>query len=225
MARALRALANAQRLRLVRLLTRPRYGEELAQEMGMTRQAVLKHVKVLQDAGFLRVLCGRRDTGPVNEFQVVPNRLFALGTAVTEMGNLTPEGGPDIRHDDRTIFIDAKGEEIETGVQDQATRDPHLLVLSGPNQGNRVELSIGDRWTIGRESDRDIVAVHDPYVSSYHCEIRRQGTGFALVDAESRNGTRLNCRLIPRGSTVPLRPGDVIGVGHSNLVFQRESIE
>jgi len=43
-----------------------------------------------------------------------------------------------------------------------------------------------------------------------------------LVDVFSANGTFLNFARIPRGGRVPLKVGDVIGLGHTFLVYQRE---
>src|ERR687886_481759 len=79
LAEDLDALANIQRLRLLHLLTRPRYAEEIADALGMSRQSALKHIEKLQERGFVRAVNGRRATGPVIEYLVVPQRLFALG--------------------------------------------------------------------------------------------------------------------------------------------------
>src|SRR5687767_13914771 len=106
LAEDLDALSNIQRLRLLHLLTRPRYAEEIADALGMSRQSALKHIEKLQERGFVRPLHGRRSTGPVIEFLVVPQRLFATGVAIGDLGNLEPEGGPSIRSDDRTVVMD-----------------------------------------------------------------------------------------------------------------------
>src|SRR5687767_12557694 len=76
LAEDLDALSNIQRLRLIHLLTRPRYAEEIADALDMSRQSALKHIEKLQERGFVRALHGRRSTGPVIEFLVVPQRLF-----------------------------------------------------------------------------------------------------------------------------------------------------
>src|SRR5919205_1258287 len=106
LAEDLDALSNLQRLRLLHLLTRPRYAEEIADALGMSRQSALKHIEKLSERGFVRPLHGRRSTGPVIEFLVVPQRLFAVGVAIGNLGNLEPEGGPQMRVEEQTVVLD-----------------------------------------------------------------------------------------------------------------------
>lgn len=81
--------------------------------------------------------------------------------------------------------------------------------------GRRVE--IGEQpLGIGRMPECD-VALSDPNVSRRHAEVRRQGTGFVVVDLGSTNGTRVN------GATVKervLNSGDEITVGATRLRFE-----
>ena len=100
------ALSNLQRLRLLHLLTRPRYAEEIADALGMSRQSALKHIEKLQERGFVRAVNGRRLTGPVIEFLVVPQRLFATGVSIGNLGNLEPEGGPQTRVEEQTVVME-----------------------------------------------------------------------------------------------------------------------
>ena len=222
LAEDLDALSNIQRLRLLHLLTRPRYAEEIADALGMSRQSALKHIEKLSERGFVRPLHGRRSTGPVIEFLVVPQRLFATGVAIGNLGNLEPEGGPAIRTDDRTVMLDAQGAPQAPPALAQA-RDAHVLLINGPAAGSRYVLQ-GDtaRWTLGRDEDRNLRLAHDPFISGRHAEIQQDGGGHVLVDVFSANGTFLNFARIPRGGRVPLKVGDVIGLGHTFLVYQRE---
>jgi Protein of unknown function (DUF3662)/FHA domain len=71
--------------------------------------------------------------------------------------------------------------------------------------------------TIGRSSECAIV-VHDPNVSRNHAEIRRVGDGYSLVDLGSTNGTEVNGITVKETA---LMDGDVIGVGQTNLTFER----
>jgi len=220
------ALSNLQRLRLLHLLTRPRYAEEIADALGMSRQSALKHIEKLQERGFVRAVNGRRLTGPVIEFLVVPQRLFATGVAIGNLGNLEPEGGPQIRVQEQTVVMEkaptgqAPGPSPETV---SAARAAHLLLVNGPAAGTRFPLA-GDqaRWTLGRDDDRALRLAHDPFVSARHAEVQVESGNHVLVDVFSANGTFLNFTRIPRGGRVPLRLGDVIGLGHTFLVFQKE---
>ncbi len=81
--------------------------------------------------------------------------------------------------------------------------------------GRRVEIG-EEALTIGRMPECD-VALSDPNVSRRHAEVRRQGTGFVVVDLGSTNGTRVN------GASVKerlLNNGDEITVGATKLRFE-----
>ena len=223
LAEDLDALSNLQRLRLLHLLTRPRYAEEIADALGMSRQSALKHIEKLQERGFVRPLHGRRSTGPVIEFLVVPQRLFATGVAIGNLGNLEPEGGPSVKMDDRTVVLDHKGGASEPAPTGSLAA--HLLLVNGPSAGSRFVLGTDgglNRWTVGRDEDRNLRLSHDPFISGRHAEIQQDGGGHVLVDVFSANGTFLNFARIPRGGRVPLKIGDVIGLGHTFLAYQRE---
>lgn len=225
LAEDLDALSNLQRLRLLHLLTRPRYAEEIADALGMSRQSALKHIEKLQERGFVRSLHGRRSTGPVIEFLVVPQRLFATGIAIGDLGNLEPEGGPSVKLDDRTVVMEAGGPTPQGDVAaPRSVHHAHLLVMSGPAAGSRFVLKADGttRWTLGRDEDRALRLAHDPFISGRHAEIQQDGASHVLVDVFSANGTFLNFSRVPRGGRVPLKVGDVIGLGHTYLVYQKE---
>lgn len=223
LAEDLDALSNLQRLRLLHLLTRPRYAEEIAEALAMSRQSALKHIEKLQERGFVRSLHGRRTTGPVIEFLVVPQRLFATGVTIGNLGNLEPEGGPSVRHDDRTVVMAGQEPLPPSEPVPQGVRAAKLLLLNGPSAGTPYSLvDENGRWTVGRDDDRDVRLSHDPFISGRHAEVQSDPTGHVLVDVFSANGTFLNFTRIPRGGRVPLRVGDVIGLGHTFLVYQKE---
>jgi hypothetical protein len=70
---------------------------------------------------------------------------------------------------------------------------------------------------IGRSSECDIV-LGDPNVSRRHAEVRRIGRGYSLVDLGSTNGTEVNGQRVTETS---LMNGDVIGVGTTQITFER----
>lgn len=221
-AQDLDALSNRQRLRLLHVLTRPRYAEEIADELGMSRQNAIKHLEKLQERGFVRAVHGRRPTGPVTEYLVVPQRLFATGVAIGSLGNLEPEYGPHVHGEEQTVVLDAAGD-APSPLPTHRGPSARLLIVNGPAAGKRFGL-LGDlaRWTIGRDEDRDLSLAHDPFVSGRHAEVQAAPGGHALVDVFSANGTFLNFARLPRGGCVPLRVGDVLGMGHTFLVFQND---
>lgn len=218
------ALSNLQRLRLLHFLTRPRYAEEVAALLDMSRQSALKHIEKLEERGFVRALHGRRPTGPVIEYLVNPSRLFAVGVALGDLGKLEPEGGPAVRFSEKTVVVASDAPTPAPATATGAVEPAQLLVATGPAAGTRFSL-VPDkrRWTIGRDEDRDLRLTHDPFVSARHAELQAERAGTVLVDVYSSNGTFLNFARLPRGGRVPLRNGDVIGVGHTVLVFQARS--
>jgi hypothetical protein len=81
--------------------------------------------------------------------------------------------------------------------------------------GRRVE--IGETpLVVGRMPECD-VALSDPNVSRRHAEVRRQGTGFVVVDLGSTNGTRVNGAQVKERL---LSNGDEITVGATKLRFE-----
>lgn len=214
------ALSSVRRLRILYFVTEPRSRQDIADELGISRQAVTQHLNKLIEQGFVEEIEGWRESGPVAEFRVIPNRLFALGMTLVDLGNLEAEGGEDRLASEPTQPLEA-GAQAEP-VSKTARQDPHLLILDGPEAGERFQLrGERSRWTIGRGDDRDLELGHDPYVSSQHCEIRLTPRGYAVVDAYSANGTQVNFGRLPKGERAPLEAGDVVRVGRTNLVFQK----
>jgi hypothetical protein len=75
--------------------------------------------------------------------------------------------------------------------------------------------------TVGRLDGND-VCVRDANVSKYHAFVRRSGMRFVIVDAGSRNGTRVNEQVVSRrgqGEPVELTQGCVVYVGGAVLTF------
>lgn len=219
LAEAFFALSNERRLQLLFLLTNPRYREEIAEELGVSRQAATKHIEKLLEHGFVIELQGWRKTGPVEEYRVNPKRLFSLGMTLADLGKLEPHGGPERAGAEPTQVVDDANQGSK---QSTTSQHAHLLILNGPDAGERFVLEgEGPRWTIGREEDRDLVLDHDPYISGSQCEIQLAPEGHAIVDVYSSNGTFVNFGRLPHGGRTTLDAGDVIGIGRSFLVYQR----
>jgi hypothetical protein len=73
--------------------------------------------------------------------------------------------------------------------------------------------------TIGRSRDCDVV-LEDAGASRRHAELRPYADGWELQDLDSTNGVRVNGRAI-RGAQ-PLRPGDLVEIGSTEIVFELE---
>jgi pSer/pThr/pTyr-binding forkhead associated (FHA) protein len=95
-----------------------------------------------------------------------------------------------------------------------------LRVLDGADRG-RVFAEVPTPLTIGREEGNPI-QLNDDRVSRFHVKIQEDQNKIVLTDLQSTNGTKLN------GENVQiwvLRPGDLIAIGRTLLVFgSREEI-
>jgi hypothetical protein len=79
------------------------------------------------------------------------------------------------------------------------------------------EVELVDAVTVaGRSSDHKL-HIDDKQASRRHFQIEKTDFGYKLVDLESRNGTRVNDRVVNQAL---LRPGDRIQVGKHTLTFE-----
>lgn len=89
-----------------------------------------------------------------------------------------------------------------------------LRVLDGADRG-RVYANTPTPLTIGREEGNPI-QLNDERISRFHLKIQEDQSKIVLTDLQSTNGTKVN------GENVQiwiLRPGDVISVGRTLLVY------
>lgn len=86
---------------------------------------------------------------------------------------------------------------------------PFLEVVAGSDKGKAYDIS-GDRLTIGRNDNNDIVVPSDS-VSRYHAVLERTNAGeFIVRDNQSKNGVQVNGTAVGEAT---LRDGDVVQVG------------
>jgi FHA domain len=95
--------------------------------------------------------------------------------------------------------------------------EPRLLVerAQGHDTGSAYDLSGGA--TLGR-GDVEI-RLDDPFASSRHARISRQGHVVVIEDLGSTNGTYLNEE--PLSGPQPLHPGDRIRIGDCEFSYQQ----
>ncbi|GKQ33929.1 FHA domain-containing protein [Streptomyces sp. A012304] len=74
---------------------------------------------------------------------------------------------------------------------------------------------------IGRAPDNDLV-LDDLVVSRRHAELRALPGGYEIADLASHNGTYLNGLPV---TVAPLRPGDVVGIGHSAFCLVGDQLQ
>jgi hypothetical protein len=103
---------------------------------------------------------------------------------------------------------------VVSGMRETApAQRAYSLVL---DDGSAIDLG-REHILIGRHAECT-VSVPDGNVSRRHAEVRPVGTGYAVADLGSTNGTRVNGIRIQGERS--LDPGDVITVGNCNLRFE-----
>lgn len=89
-------------------------------------------------------------------------------------------------------------------------KSPARIVVQRGVQGEReFELTLVQS-TIGRSPDNDI-PIPDPEVSRRHAQIVQRGSGYAIIDLGSTNGTFVNDVRVTE--LTPLQHGDLIRLG------------
>ena len=97
---------------------------------------------------------------------------------------------------------------------------PKLIVLSSQFRGKQFELT-NDMYTVGRSEERDI-CIKDSSLSSYHCDIIRNGDTYVVRDNNSTNGTKINNVQI---SEQVLMNSDIIQFGGIEVLFDADNKE
>jgi len=93
----------------------------------------------------------------------------------------------------------------------------HLIVHSAPGHQPGMIYDLDGDVVLGRGPSAQI-RLEDPYASSLHARIFRQGSILALEDLNSTNGTYLNEE--PLQTPRPLHPGDRVRIGESEFSFE-----
>ena len=92
---------------------------------------------------------------------------------------------------------------------------PRLVAESVPGLRRGMSYEVGDGATLGR-GDVEI-QLEDPFASSRHAQLTRQGAIIVIEDLGSTNGTYLNDELL-RGPR-PLHAGDRVRIGDSTFTY------
>ncbi|MDD3717075.1 MAG: FHA domain-containing protein [Actinomycetota bacterium] len=150
----------------------------------------------------------------------------------TKCGHYNPEGSVfcsrcgahfepgEAQGEETTLGLPAVEAEVEDEVEIALPTEPleegsaMLMVRKGPDAGMRFVVN-RDIIVIGRHPESDIF-LDDITVSRRHAEIRREVSGFTLLDTGSLNGTYLNRERIEVSS---LSNGDEIQIGKFRLLF------
>jgi FHA domain len=94
--------------------------------------------------------------------------------------------------------------------------EPRLVVERAPGHTPGMEYDIGEGAVMGR-GDQAEIRLEDPFASSRHARLLRQGGIVVLEDLGSTNGTYLNEELLT--GPQPLHRGDRVRIGDSEFTF------
>jgi len=98
----------------------------------------------------------------------------------------------------------------------EADLDPRLVVERAPGHVPGMEYEVGEGAIMGR-GDQAEIRLEDPFASSRHARLIRQGAAIVIEDLGSTNGTYLNEELL--SGPQPLHPGDRVRIGDSEFTY------
>jgi hypothetical protein len=91
-----------------------------------------------------------------------------------------------------------------------------LIVERAPGHTPGMEYDVGDGAVLGRGEQAEI-RLEDPFASSRHARLVRQGGIVVIEDLGSTNGTYLNEEML--SGPQPLHQGDRVRIGDSEFTF------
>jgi FHA domain len=94
--------------------------------------------------------------------------------------------------------------------------DPRLIVERAPGHTPGMEYDVGEGAVLGR-GDQAEIRLEDPFASSRHARLIRQGGIVVIEDLGSTNGTYLNEELL--SGPQPLHQGDRVRIGDSEFTY------
>jgi pSer/pThr/pTyr-binding forkhead associated (FHA) protein len=94
--------------------------------------------------------------------------------------------------------------------------EPRLVVERAPGHTPGMEYDIGEGAVMGR-GDQAEIRLEDPFASSRHAKLTRQGAIVVLEDLGSTNGTYLNEEIL--AGPQPLHAGDRVRIGDSEFTY------
>ena len=140
--------------------------------------------------------------------------LFLLWVSRSALRDLSRQPGQARSH-----WVDAPVEPEATGLHTAAPSlgdDPRLIVERAPGHSPGMEYDLTDGAVLGR-GDQAEIKLEDPFASSRHARVVRQGGVMVLEDLGSTNGTYLNEEVL--GGPTPLHPGDRVRIGDSEFTY------
>jgi hypothetical protein len=135
--------------------------------------------------------------------------LWVSRSALRDLRNSERGRGREVAPADATSLYAASGPDGDL--------QPQLVVERAPGHQAGLAYDIGDGAVMGRGDGAEI-RLEDPFASSHHARLIRQGSVIVLEDLNSTNGTYLNEELVT--GPQPLHRGDRIRIGDSEFTYE-----
>jgi hypothetical protein len=103
------------------------------------------------------------------------------------------------------------------GSVDVGNHAPRLVVERAPGHDPGMIYDLDGDIVLGR-GERAEIRLEDPFASSRHTRVYKQGNIVVIEDLGSTNGTYLNEELLE--TSRPLHPGDRVRIGDSEFTFE-----
>jgi FHA domain len=141
--------------------------------------------------------------------------LFLVWVAFSTLRDLR-RGRGGVRAPEYEPAADATGMyDAVSGPLDASGFEPRLLVEAAAGHESGIAYDLSEEVTLGR-GDVEI-RLEDPFASSQHARISREGHVVVIEDLGSTNGTYLNDS--PLSGPQPLHDGDRIRIGDSEFQY------
>ncbi|MFR4673424.1 MAG: FHA domain-containing protein, partial [[Ruminococcus] torques] len=103
-------------------------------------------------------------------------------------------------------------------------RGDQTCTLVSLTAGSPIRLTVTKQeYVIGKSTEQaDGVAGFSKMISRRHCKIVKRGSGYAVVDLNSSNGTYLNGMQLFPGREYPVKNGDIIRMAISDFQIVME---
>ena len=140
--------------------------------------------------------------------------LFVLWVSRSALKDLSRQPGPP-----QSVWTEPVVAADATGLHSAAPSlgdEPRLIVERAPGHSPGMEYDIRAGAVLGRGEQTEI-RLEDPFASSRHARVVRQGGVMVLEDLGSTNGTYLNEEVL--GGPTPLHPGDRVRIGDSEFTY------
>jgi DNA-binding transcriptional ArsR family regulator len=210
LASAFQALAHPTRVALLDRLRNPATLSELAKEIGVSRQAVRKHIDFLATAGFVHAAGAPRVLLRARRYAANPLMLHSFKETVWGLGGFSPPLRLPPMPTRPSQRPPSGAAEIANG----------LLLVHGDAPGRWFPLDTREEWTIGRDDSCGIIVPNDVFASSNHAQLQRRNEGWMVTDLNSTNGTWIDFAAALPGRPTDVTPGQVLTVGRTHFVLR-----